>query len=306
MTMQTDTVAVEQIDREAAATFYGAHLSRPNEVPVTAHMRAGKIDDSPLIQSFARHRLAAIQHPGEIGAKNAQNGGLDGATVEACAKVAERQAAWDRGQIEGSKTQREVIAHTNAAHACETVASALRALPIAAGEGEKDCTCHPDDRPVGPCRRRYAASECQSDALRSTAEAEEIASTADRLARRMGGRFVPNAAEAGEEAKHWTLRKFVIHPNGQTLEDALLDGLDAEPHDEMAGTVYAAFYRLAAFVASSPPADLAECLRRLVDVARSTHDNVLKYERDGIGVQFTGLAMACDDAAALLSKLGAK
>jgi hypothetical protein len=45
---------VEQRHREAAADFYGPHLSRPGEVLVTAHMRAGKIDESPLVQTFAR------------------------------------------------------------------------------------------------------------------------------------------------------------------------------------------------------------------------------------------------------------
>ena len=32
------------------------------------------------------------------------------------------------------------------------------------------CTCHPDDRPPGRCRRKYAASECQADASRTSAE----------------------------------------------------------------------------------------------------------------------------------------
>jgi hypothetical protein len=55
-----ELLAVTQADREAAAAFYGPHLARPGEVPVTAHMRAGKIDESPLIQAFARHRLATL------------------------------------------------------------------------------------------------------------------------------------------------------------------------------------------------------------------------------------------------------
>lgn len=25
-----------------------------------------------------------------------------------------------------------------------------------------ECTCHPDDRPEGPCRKRFATSECQA------------------------------------------------------------------------------------------------------------------------------------------------
>lgn len=51
-----DMVEVIQADRDAAAGFYGPHLARPGEVLVTAHMRAGKIDESPLILAFARHR----------------------------------------------------------------------------------------------------------------------------------------------------------------------------------------------------------------------------------------------------------
>lgn len=32
-------------------------------------------------------------------------------------------------------------------------------------ERDRPCTCHPDDRPPGPCPRRYAASECQQAAI---------------------------------------------------------------------------------------------------------------------------------------------
>lgn len=61
--MSEDIVGVEQVDREAAAAFYGPHLARPGEVPVTAHMRAGKIDESALVQAFARHRIAVTLTP---------------------------------------------------------------------------------------------------------------------------------------------------------------------------------------------------------------------------------------------------
>lgn len=37
------------------------------------------------------------------------------------------------------------------------------------------CTCHPDDRPDGPCRERYAASECQALASVDEALVERIA-----------------------------------------------------------------------------------------------------------------------------------
>lgn len=57
---------VVQADRDAAAAFYGPHLSRPGEVLVTAHMRAGQIDESPLIQAFAAHRIAHAPERGEL------------------------------------------------------------------------------------------------------------------------------------------------------------------------------------------------------------------------------------------------
>jgi hypothetical protein len=55
--------AVMQADRNVAASFYEKHLARPGEVPVAAAMRAGHVDDSPLIQAFARHRLSAPPVP---------------------------------------------------------------------------------------------------------------------------------------------------------------------------------------------------------------------------------------------------
>ncbi|KCB31569.1 hypothetical protein L541_3170 [Bordetella hinzii CA90 BAL1384] len=39
----------------------------------------------------------------------------------------------------------------------------LYAAPVAA-QAPRPCTCHPDDRPDGPCREKYAASECQAPA----------------------------------------------------------------------------------------------------------------------------------------------
>ena len=75
---------VTQADREAAAAFYGPHLSRPGEVLVTAHMRAGKIDESPLIQAFARHRIAALNH------RPTDNAQVREAIQEACDLLAER------------------------------------------------------------------------------------------------------------------------------------------------------------------------------------------------------------------------
>lgn len=42
------------------------------------------------------------------------------------------------------------------------------AAPVAA-QAPRPCTCHPDDRPDGPCREKYAASECQAPAAASDA-----------------------------------------------------------------------------------------------------------------------------------------
>jgi hypothetical protein len=61
MTTEQELVPVTQADRDAAADFYGPYLARPGEVLVTAHMRAGKVDESPLVQAFARHRLSSQQ-----------------------------------------------------------------------------------------------------------------------------------------------------------------------------------------------------------------------------------------------------
>lgn len=69
---------VEQSDRNAAADFYGPHLARPGEVLVTAHMRAGKIDDSALIQAFARHRQDHIASVGKmVATPNADRAGVE-------------------------------------------------------------------------------------------------------------------------------------------------------------------------------------------------------------------------------------
>ena len=52
-------IEITQDDREAAASFYGKYLARPGEVPVEAAFRSGHVDESPLIQAFARHRQTA-------------------------------------------------------------------------------------------------------------------------------------------------------------------------------------------------------------------------------------------------------
>jgi len=43
-------------------------------------------------------------------------------------------------------------------------AYAMKVARAALAQAPRACTCHPDDRPDGPCCERYAASECQARA----------------------------------------------------------------------------------------------------------------------------------------------
>lgn len=59
----TEPVAVEQIDRDAAASLWLEHNGQPNsphELAAAGKMRSGTWDDDDWVQAFARHRLAAI------------------------------------------------------------------------------------------------------------------------------------------------------------------------------------------------------------------------------------------------------
>lgn len=56
-----EALAVTQTDRDAAADFYSKYLARPGEVPVEAAFRFGQVDESPLIQAFALHRIASAK-----------------------------------------------------------------------------------------------------------------------------------------------------------------------------------------------------------------------------------------------------
>lgn len=40
----------------------------------------------------------------------------------------------------------------------------LYAAPVAA-QAPRPCTCHPDDRPDGSCRKKYASDECRAAAI---------------------------------------------------------------------------------------------------------------------------------------------
>lgn len=53
--------------------------------------------------------------------------------------------------------------------AMDEIADRLTAL---ATQEPRACTCHPEDRPDGPCRERYAASECLALAATAPLQAE--------------------------------------------------------------------------------------------------------------------------------------
>lgn len=59
--------------------------------------------------------------------------------------------------------------------AMEAALSAPEAPKVREAAGEGCCTCHPDDRPEGKCRQRFAASECQADALREAKDQRRAA-----------------------------------------------------------------------------------------------------------------------------------
>jgi hypothetical protein len=93
MTTEQELVPVTQADRDAAADFYGPYLARPGEVPVTAHMRAGKVDESPLVQAFARHRLSSQQDREAV--------------LEEAARVVDRGGfGWEEGDLPSTYRRR--------------------------------------------------------------------------------------------------------------------------------------------------------------------------------------------------------
>ena len=53
-------VEVTQADREAAAEFWQTFVARPGECIVRNQIRKGNLDEMESVQSFARHRAAAV------------------------------------------------------------------------------------------------------------------------------------------------------------------------------------------------------------------------------------------------------
>ena len=54
-------VEVTQADRDAAANIWQDFVARPGECIVERALRRGDMDDSPLIERLARHRLTPRQ-----------------------------------------------------------------------------------------------------------------------------------------------------------------------------------------------------------------------------------------------------
>lgn len=76
------------------------------------------------------------------------------------ALLAERDRLLDAAQVALAWSDPDWVGY-------ETVKSAVDA---ALGQAPRACTCHPDDRPDGPRRERYAASECQALAAQQGGE----------------------------------------------------------------------------------------------------------------------------------------
>jgi hypothetical protein len=113
--------SVIQADREAAASTVpddGSHVSHMMHDGIVS----GRMDDSPLIQAFARHRLQALESSPADGDTGAD---LRAAVIEECARVAVRMA----GIYPTASEARQ---------ACKNIATAIRSLtPTETGEQGK-------------------------------------------------------------------------------------------------------------------------------------------------------------------------
>jgi hypothetical protein len=86
--------------------------------------------------------------------------------------------AWKSLASTQASLQDELTARLSTTMSLAAEVKALRAevdAVVKATQAPRACTCHPDDRPNGPCRERYAASECQALAAVDEAMVERIA-----------------------------------------------------------------------------------------------------------------------------------
>lgn len=83
-------------------------------------------------------------------------------------ELADALADADGAEINPSNYAHDDVCYLNDSYVAvfqvaERAIAALRATP-GATPAERSCTCHPDDRPAGPCPKCYAATECQAQA----------------------------------------------------------------------------------------------------------------------------------------------
>lgn len=91
------------------------------------------------------------------------------------------------------------------------------ATPVAA-QAPRPCTCHPDDRPDGPCREKYAASECQAPAANGdapTARELDMAMLVKRLARTVKASDPAMHGAALDALKRWGLAGSPLREGGE-------------------------------------------------------------------------------------------
>jgi len=209
MTMQTDTVAVEQAGYAAELREIAGLVAQAPDGPLRwKQYRLTAIADF----------LAALQHPGEIGAKNAQNGGLDGATVEACALIADEEAAMHEstvglGDDDAARDRKHARART-----AKHIANRLRALPIAAGEVTQPCDrCGKSVKvnAVSPSEC-FCSAECADpdvDALTGCADDQIWAGVSAEDLRNS----LRSTAEAGEEAFQARVQPWMLTCFGEEI-----------------------------------------------------------------------------------------
>ena len=116
----SDEVTVTQADREAAADYFEQFESPLHEHPLETlidAMAAGEVDENPLIQAFARHRIASQQS-------------VPNSVVEAIMDtIAEARVLWTAGKVEGEEQQALIRQHRalpSVKHEAEHIAKRLK------------------------------------------------------------------------------------------------------------------------------------------------------------------------------------
>lgn len=122
----------------------------------------------PIEEAIANAALAAACDPDTIQALLDECDALRGGVAEwksvAVAQSTEIERLREQLRL---ATVDQAIAEAEASDAHAENKRLRDAVPAA--QAPRACTCHPDDRPDGHCRERYAASECQALAAQAQA-----------------------------------------------------------------------------------------------------------------------------------------